>query len=141
MKKTFLYCSFILAASVYSLPSFSSEQCQENFTTTGSLFKGKTFKTWAEVDGVDSAEAYKKIYLHVMQDGWKINSSDKDLGVISAGTEVSYGGGKSAPFSITVERAGESKTKVSLTFVTSGGVAASDKDVIKSFCGTIASAN
>lgn len=137
MKNKILTIAFLGAVA---FPAFAAEQCETNFTSSGSFFKGKTFKTWAEVDGVDSADAYKKIYLHVVQDGWKISSSDKDMGIISAGTEVSYGGGKSAPFSITVEKAGEAKTKVSLTFATSGGVSAAEKDIIKSFCGTIASA-
>jgi hypothetical protein len=137
MKYKILSIAFI---SAIAASAFADEQCVTNFTSSGSFFKGKTFKTWADIDGVDSAEAYKKIYAHVVKDGWKINSSDKEMGVISAGTEVSYGNGKSAPFSIAVEKAGELKTKVSLAFSTSGGVSAAEKDIIKSFCGTIESA-
>lgn len=133
--------SLFVFVGAFSVQTFAAEQCETNFSSAGSFFKGKVFKTWADVPGVDSVNAYKKVYLQVVKDGWKINSSDKELGIISAGQEVSYGAGKSAPLSITVEKIGEGNSKISIAYSISGGISAAEKDVIKSFCQTIASAS
>lgn len=118
----------------------SAQQCEENFTVDGGFLKGKTFKTWAEVEGVNSTDAYSKIYKHIVKDGWKIISSDKDIGVISAGQEVSYGEGKTAPLNVMVEESGDN-VKVSLSYSISGGVTAGKGAVVKSFCQTISAVN
>lgn len=136
MKKLFVGIALLTVASAAS----AKPQCEANFTVDGGFFKGKTFKTWAEVDGVNSTDAYSKIYKHIVKDGWKIISSDKDIGVITAGQDVSYGEGNTAPLNVMVEEAGE-KVKVSLSYAISGGVSAGKGAVVKSFCQTISAAN
>lgn len=131
--------AILLLSCFMAINAMAAEQCETNFTSQGSFFKGKTFKTWAEVEGVSSADAYKKIYQQVAKDGWKISSSDKDLGIISASQDVSYGKGKTAPLNIIVEESG-SNSKVSISYSISGGVSSPEKAVVESFCKTIMAA-
>lgn len=131
--------TILLLSCCVSLNSFAAEQCETNFTKEGSFFKGKTFKTWAEIEGVSSTDAFKKIYQHIAKDGWKISSSDKEMGIISAGQDVSYGNGKTAPLNVIIEESGEN-SKVSISYSISGGVSSPEKAVIESFCKTIAAA-
>ncbi len=118
----------------------NDEQCKTNFTKEGSFLSGTTFKTWAEVEGVESAEAFKKVYLQTVKDGWKITSSDKEIGIISAAQDVSYGNGKTAPLNIVVEKSSTNGSKISITYSLSGGVKSPEKAVIESFCKTIGAA-
>lgn len=129
----------LLLSTCLTFNAMAAEQCEINFTKEGSFFKGKTFKTWAEVEGVSSANAYKKIYQHIAKDGWKISTADKDLGVISAAQDVSFGKGKTAPLNVVIEEAG-SNSKISISYSLSGGVSSPEKAVIESFCNTIAAA-
>lgn len=131
--------AILLLSCCVAFNAIAAEQCETNFTKEGSFFKGKTFKTWAEVEGVSSAEAFKKIYQQIAKDGWKISSSDKDLGIISAGQDVSYGNGKTAPLNVVVEESGVN-SKISISYSISGGVSSPEKAVIESFCKTIAAA-
>lgn len=133
------YKAILLLSCCVSLHAMAAEQCETNFTNEGSFFKGRTFKTWAEVEGVSSADAYKKIYQQIAKDGWKISSSDKGLGIISAGQNVSYGNGKTAPLNVVVEESGIS-SKISISYSISGGVSSPEKAVIESFCKTIGAA-
>jgi len=117
----------------------NAADCESNLTVDGNFFKGKVYKTNAIVDG-DTATAFKNVYGFLVKDGWKISSSDKEIGNISAGQEVSYGAGKSAPLNVLVEAAPDSKVTVSVSFSTSGGTAASKETVTKQFCAIIAEA-
>jgi hypothetical protein len=132
--KAILFFSCCLALNVTA-----AEQCEANFTKEGSFFKGRTFKTWADVEGVSSTDAYRKVYQQIAKDGWKISSSDKELGIISAGQDVSYGNGKTAPLNVVVEESG-SNSKISISYSISGGVSSPEKAVIDSFCKTIGAA-
>lgn len=133
---------FLSAVAFLSLQVFAdAEQCKTNFTKEGSFFSGTTFKTWAEVEGVESAVAFKKVYLQTVKDGWKITSSDKEMGIISAAQDVSYGNGKTAPLNIIVEKSATNGSKISITYSLSGGVKSPEKAVIESFCKTIGAAS
>ncbi len=131
----------LVAIALISVQAFSdTEQCKTNFTKEGSFLSGTTFKTWAEVEGVETADAFKKVYLQTVKDGWKITSSDKEMGIISAAQDVSYGNGKTAPLNIIVEKSSTNGSKISITYSLSGGVKSPEKAVIESFCKTISSA-
>lgn len=129
----------VIFSVIFAAPAFAAEQCETNFTKKGNFFKGSTFKTWANVEGVSTSDAYKKVYQYMAKDGWKLSPSDKELGIISASQEVSFGNGKSAPLNVVIEDDGGS-TKISMNYSVSGGVTSPKKAVLKSFCETIASA-
>ncbi|BCD97747.1 hypothetical protein [Marinagarivorans cellulosilyticus] len=125
---------------VTALPVFAADQCETNFTKEGGFFKGTTFKTWANIEGVTVGDAHSSVYRHIAKDGWNIVSSDKEAGVLTASQTVSYGKGKTAPLNIIFEPNAETGTRISLSYALSGGVSSPKKAVIESFCATIASA-
>lgn len=113
--------------------------CESNLKVEGNFFKGKVYKTNGAVAGVDSAAAFKNVHAYLVKDGWKIQNADKELGSITAGQEVSYGEGKSAPLNVFVEAVAD-KVDVSISFATSGGTAASKKTIVSQFCSIIEAA-
>ena len=127
----------ILALSLSSVFA-AGNQCENNFTEEGGFFSGSTYKTWATFDNVAPMKAYKSVYVYTVKDGWTITSADKDLGIISASQGVSYGQGKTVPLNIIIESAGDTGSKVSITYATTGGVTSPSDAVKKHFCLTLA---
>jgi len=138
MKTCRLMLMCVLAIALSSQLLFAEEQCRENFAVEGSFFSGKTYKTWSIFENILVSKAYKQVYRYTVKDGWHITSADKNLGVISASQEVSYGQGKTVPLNIVVEQLGKTGSKVSITYTTSGGVSSPDDAVQKHFCATLA---
>ncbi len=134
MKNILPIFAFIISPTVLA----DNNQCENNFTEEGGFFSGKTFKTSAEFSGVKKDKAYKNVYLYTVKNGYKIIESDKEMGIISASQNVSYGKGKTAPLNIIVEELGKSDSKVSITYAVSGGVTSPSNAVKEYFCNTLA---
>jgi hypothetical protein len=140
MSKTYQVIALATLATIASIAAHADEAtCIANFKTTGSFFSGKQYQTWLTLGNVVKNDAYTKIYGSLVKDGWKIGQTDKEVGVITASQEVSYGEGKNAPLNILIETEG-AQTKATATFTTSGGVAAKAANVQKSLCGYLTSA-
>jgi hypothetical protein len=135
--------SIAVAATFLSLASSlalaAPEDCASNFSVEGNFFKGKVYKTSAELPAVKPEAAFRKAYLFTSANGFTIASSDKEMGVISASQSVSYGEGKSVPLNIQIEPVGNG-SKISILYSTSGGVTSPEDAVKKHFCSTIAEA-
>ena len=129
----------VVVASVSIASSAFAGQCEDNFTTEGSFFSGKTYKTSAQLASVKQPDAYKRAYVFTTENGFTITSSDKDIGVISANQTVSYGKGKTVPLNISVQPDGNG-TRISLTYATSGGVTSPEDAIKRHFCLTVAAA-
>jgi len=140
MHRTF---SLLLMASVLSVAStaWASDaegDCAKNFAVSGSFFAGKQYKTSASLPGVRTDLAFKKAYAYVVKAGYQVTHSDKEVGVISAAQQVSYsGGGKTAPLNVLIESDANSGTKIALSFLTAGGLSASEDAVRNEFCGIV----
>lgn len=111
-------------------------ECESNLKVSGNFLKGKVYQTNGTVEGVDRASAFKNVHALLVKDGWKIQNADKELGSITAGQEVSYGAGKSAPLNVLVEEAAD-KINIAVSFSTSGGTMASKKTIVSQFCAII----
>ena len=139
MSKYFPLIALAALGSTSATAHADEATCIANFKTSGSFFSGKQYQTWLTLGSVTKSDAFTKIYGSLVKDGWKIGQTDKEVGVISASQEVSYGEGKSAPLNILIETEG-TQTKATATFTTSGGVAAKAASVQKSLCGYLTSA-
>ena len=113
----------LLAASASSAAP-DAGACKANYQDTGSFWSGHTFKTWKEYAIVSPAKAYQRSYAYLVKDGWSIVHADKDMGVISAATNVNSPEAKTAPLNVLVEEAGKGGSKVSVTFSIGGGMTA-----------------
>jgi hypothetical protein len=120
------------------LVAHAGAPCTDNMEVKGGFLAGKQYKTWQQFSGVDRSTAFQRAYAFLVQDGWSIAQTDKDLGVISAAQPVSFGAGKGAPLNVLVEEA-SGGSKVSITFSTSGGTMANKGAIEKDLCGLLAS--
>lgn len=139
MSKLLSTLTLAALASISIAAHADEATCVANFKTSGSFFSGKQYQTWLTLGNVSKPDAFTKIYASLVKDGWKIGQTDKEVGVITASQEVSYGEGKSAPLNILIETEG-TQSKATATFTTSGGVAAKAASVQKSLCGYLTSA-
>lgn len=135
--------STLLAASIFSLalPAFAAanqgSDCATNFTVDGSFELGKTYKTAAFVPHVTKSRAISVAGRDLASVGWQINSSNEQMGVISASQVVSYGNGKTAPLNVLVDEV-NGGVNVSMIYSISGGLHSPTDAVINQFCTTIA---
>ncbi|CAG1004906.1 hypothetical protein ANAEL_03280 [Anaerolineales bacterium] len=87
----------------------ASEPCETNFTVKEGLFDKKIYKTWQDFPIIPLQTVYRRAYKSLIKDGWIINLTDKEGGVISASQlEGSPGeGGKVATLNVFIENAGK----------------------------------
>lgn len=133
--------SNLIAISVLSLlvPSFataSPRDCADNFTVDGTFESGRTFKTAAFVPNVSKANAINAAGRDLASVGWQINSTNENMGVISASQVVTHGQGKTAPLNVLVDEA-NGGVNVSMTYTISGGLDSPVEAVVNQFCTTI----
>lgn len=130
-------CLIALPLSLCCAVAMAAPQdCASNFTIEGNFFKGKVYRTSAELPNVKPEAAYRKAYTYTSANGFTIANADKEMGVISATQGVSYGEGKTVPLNIQIEPVGDG-SKVSMFYSTSGGLSSPDDAVKKHFCATI----
>ena len=122
-----------LGCAAFATPAFALEgQCIDNYTKEGSFFSGRTFKSWAEFPAIATDKAFKSVYQEVVSQGFKINSTDKEMGVISAQQNVA-GSAKTVPLNVLVRDA-DRGSRVEVTFVTEGGLTVGEEGLQKGFC-------
>lgn len=113
-----------------------SRECVRNFKHEGSFFAGRTFKTTAFVKNVTQADAMKRAARYIAQNGFQINSSDQNLGIISASQSVSYGQGKTVPLNVSFEQE-KGGVQMDFSYSTSGGVTSPVDAVQNFFCSVV----
>lgn len=135
----------LILISISMLGWAENEPCETNFTVKEGLFDKKIYKTWQDFPIVPIQSIYRRVYKSLIKDGWIINLTDKEGGVISASQlEGSPGeGGKVAPLNIFIENAGKygsilGSVKVSMIFSVPSGLHADEHMVRKNFCAILA---
>lgn len=113
-----------------------TRECAQNLTYDGSFIMGRTFKTSQYIHGVSKNIAVEKAARFLAAEGWAINNTDKELGIISASQTISFGKGKTAPLNVGIEPKRKG-INVSITFTISGGTTTSLNSVKDQFCGVI----
>ncbi len=114
-------------------------QCLASATNEGSFFSERTYTASDEYPSVTTQDAFKRIYVSVLKDGWRINQSDKDLGIISASQDVAGSNGKQTNLNFIVESLGAHGSKASVTFKIGFGQVAMG-DTPKTLCGYLGAA-
>ncbi|GAB3381382.1 hypothetical protein GCM10027432_08830 [Lysobacter fragariae] len=115
--------------------------CQANYKQEGSFFGGRSFSTFDVLPGVSRDVAFKRVYTELMKSGFKVTSSDKGMGVLTAEYVATHNGGSvSLPVNVVIEPEGKS-VKVNISKTTPGGYATSEDFQIKQMCAIIDTAN
>ncbi len=121
-----------IGLAAVAVQASATEQCLANYSKEGSFFKGRTFKSWAEYPAVSSKDAFTRVYRKIVSEGFKINTADKEVGIISAQQNVT-GSAKTVPLNAVVEGKGKG-SRIELTFTTEGGLAVGEETVQKGMC-------
>ena len=117
--------ALLLATSAHA----SDADCRAHTTESGSFFSGWTWKTWESFPNIAPTEAYRRAYVYVAKQGWKVGQADKDLGLLSATLNdvVQVESSHEQPVNVLVEPDGRG-SKVTVTFSSGSGVVGSDGD-------------
>lgn len=133
--------AIVLSALSFSLPSNSyAAPCDANFTSSGNVITGSTYKTFSDLPNISAASAFDGALADIAKvPSWKILAQDKSKGMIQAVQAESYIKGKVIPLNINITPAGNG-VKINMDYVTPTG-SMSPASVVKSqFCQTIAAA-
>lgn len=135
----------LVLGSASTLGWADGEPCENNFSVKEGLFEKKIYKTWQDFPIVPIQSVYRRAYKSLVKDGWIINLTDKEGGVISASQlEGSPNeGGKVVPLNIFIENAGKygsilGAVRVSMILPVPGGLHADEHMVRKTFCAILA---
>ena len=126
--------------------------CEKNFTVKEGLFDKKIYKTWQNLAALTQMMIYRRTYAYLVKDGWVINLTDKENGIISASQaeELSGGAGKAANLNILIENAGNyfgglpsgrgipGEYRITMTLSVPSGLHAREDMVRKNFCDAMA---
>jgi hypothetical protein len=112
--------------------SHSTNECEANFSSEGSILTGKKFSTTSMLPSISPNLAFQRLSAVMLEEGFHIESSDPRRGLISAYQDVNYSS-KRAPLNAIVEAA-SSGTKVTLVFVAAAGIYAPDVGARDEFC-------
>ena len=130
MKKQWIVVAAVALA--HAGPVLAGEQCMDHYSKEGSFFSGRSFKSWADYPKTPPKTAFARVYREVVKQGFKINTADKEVGVISAQQNVT-GSAATVPLNVMVEPEGKG-SKVSLTFQTQGGLTVGEAGLQRGFC-------
>lgn len=101
-----------------SLPALGSD-CETNYKSNGSMFKGKSYSTFADFHAVEPAVVLQRMTVHLANEGLTIVNSDEASGTIGAVAKISAT--KTAPVDLRVEPI-DGGTRMHLTFTLPAGV-------------------
>lgn len=123
--------AFLLGTNAFA------QACSDNFTVTGNLITGTTYKSYVELPAIPSDSAWQAAYAQIAKDGWKIERADKSAGIINS---QNVNATRPMPMNVVVEKQGNG-SKVSITYYTPPA-ASSPQDVVrKFFCTTLTAAS
>ena len=119
----------LLVYPAYSEATDNSRPCMVNFSLKG-FWYGQIAKNFQEYPKSSKAATFSYLLKKIASIGYKINSSDKDAGLISA----SYGRGDASSLNAAITELNPTGVRVDLTFTASPGVAFREDEARTEFC-------
>jgi hypothetical protein len=116
-----------------------SRACVANYSTEGSFWTGKQFKTFEDFPKISKASAFDSLVSTIASNGYQIANSNKESGIISAIQTVTGGQGKTVPLNAVITSKTSGGIRVELVFSLSGGLATSADSLQTTFCKILAS--
>lgn len=116
--------------------------CEVNYVQTGKYMSGRHFSTWDVVIDVPPQVAFKRIYTEGIKSGFKVSSSDKEMGIISleqgnaGSTLLNDGQLVSLPWNVVIEKSGHG-SKINVAKTVPPTYATSKNYQIQSMCSVI----
>lgn len=128
--KTTLAFVFLFSSSLFS--TVSAAECGGTFSQSGAAFLGKSYKLQVETSS-QPGPVFNGAYRAVVKEGWKVEQSDREAGVITALHSDYLSKGKRLPLSVTIEPT-QTGSALTLQFTTPPGVFSAEGDVREGFC-------
>ena len=136
----------LISAPIYG--SADGLPCENNFTVKDGFFDRKIYKTWQDFEArtLTNQIVLQRANVFLVKEGWIINSSDKEAGVISASLQEGAPGegGRVASLSILAEGSNSylggktGGTRVTAIFSVPAGLHAQEDNVRNNFCDILA---
>ena len=115
----------LIAFGVNSTAAHAEEDgCRANFVAEGNILSGSRFKTFELAADLAPLEVYRRAFVALVQEGFKIELSDKDLGVITAAIPARFGD-RNGTINTVVDTFNGS-TRITITFSLRAGMIAWD---------------
>lgn len=135
MKNTVLLSLLLLCGcSTVGTKLTDTHPCTPNLTKTGNFFAGTTYKCFKEYASISKATAFDKIVSSMAMNGYQINSSNKDIGLIGGALPIFGGQGEVVPMNVMINDSDSRKIKVSCTISLPGGSVSGGGEITKYFC-------
>lgn len=133
----------LLCVSLPAAASTTRQQCESNFTTSGSFSEGRTYSTEVEVPEVEYLPALYRVRDKIQELGLNVLAVQERNGFIRAANPVrgGDGGGANAPLRGYVTPRDGGGVDVSLQFTIYGGQSARESTVMKYLCDMIEAAD
>jgi hypothetical protein len=116
----------------------SAADCDANFTSSGNVLTGQTYRTNAALPGVGADAAFQGAYRYLAQAGWNIERADGTAGVLVA-LNANAGPGRRMALNVTVEPAG-TDSRVTLNYANPAGAFSPEAAIRGEFCKLVAAA-
>lgn len=143
---------FMAFATVQTSGWAETAPCEKNITVKDGLFDNKIYKTWQDLVALTRQMIFNRTHAYLVKDGWVINLTDREAGIISASQagESSSGAVKVANLNILIENAGNyfggvpsgrgvpGAYRLTMTFSVPSGLHVHEDMIRKSFCDTLA---
>ena len=140
--KTLVLLAGVFAAGTAVAADAPKLGCEANYKQEGGFFAGRRFSTFDVLPGVAKDVAFKRVYAEMMKSGFKVTSSDRELGMLAADYVTTHeGAAVSLPMNVAIEPEGKGAIKVSISKTTPGGYATSREFQIRQMCAVIDTAN
>ena len=135
MKRMFLLSMLLICGcSTVGTKLTATHPCTPNITEQGNFFAGTVFKCSKEYANISKEKAFDKIVSSMAINGYHINNSNKELGLISAALPVTAGKGQTVPMNVVVNKEANKQIKVSATINIPGGVMGGGDETTNYFC-------
>ncbi len=121
-------------ATAPSAPPPETRPCAANLSMTGSFFSGRTIKTFQEYPNTSKGAAFTHLISKISSIGYKISTSDRESGLISASYQVRAGKGETTSLNAVITERGPTGIRVDLTFTAGAMVSFSLEEGKKEFC-------
>lgn len=118
-----------------SVSKNDTRQCVANYSSSGSFWTGKQFKTYGIYQKINKDVVFDKTLASLASSGLTIQTSNKESGVISASQAVIMGEGKTVPVNAIISgNKATNEVKVELNFTLSGGLYTNADGLQEEFC-------
>ncbi|KAF1056752.1 MAG: hypothetical protein GAK44_00100 [Pseudomonas delhiensis] len=117
----------------------TGRECMDNFSTSGGIWMGKTFRSFATLPKNDE-KAFESSYKELIRQGFQVKSNDPDNLTLVAEQPVP-GGDRKATLTLLIEPLDKKTSRLTLVFSVLSGMYAPESTTQTEFCNFVDAAS